>query len=100
DTGLWRLARPKEKGGSQAPAPQHSQPLVRVALVLRARRRGRLDDRDLDRLRDRDHHGLADHGNGARRLTIAKSDDLDELEMLELILFVLRCHERQMCEVI
>src|SRR3989449_10574451 len=74
----------KRKGGSLAPALQHSQRLVRVALVLRARRRGRLDDGDLDRLRDRDQHGLADHRNRARRLTIAKSDDLDELEMLEV----------------
>src|SRR5207248_6743896 len=91
----------KRKGGSRAPALQHSQPLVFVALFLcLARRRRGLDDRDLDGLRDRNHHRLAGHRDGTGRLTVTESDDLDQLEMLELVLFVLRCHESQVGEVI
>src|SRR5207237_10615566 len=54
----------KKKAGAPLPPFSIVSWLVRVALVLGAGRRGRLDDGDLVGLRDCEHHGLVGHGAG------------------------------------
>src|SRR5205807_1342647 len=65
----------KKKAGARLPPFSIVSWLVRVALILGAGRRGRLDDGDLDGLRDRDHHGLRDLGGAAGFGGVELGDD-------------------------
>src|ERR1700737_3804268 len=82
--------REKKKAGAETPALDDRSLLVGLVVGLAARSGRLLDDRDLNRLRDRDQDGLAGHGNRAGRVTVAEGDDLDQIEVVELVLLVLR----------